>query len=52
MDAFAALPELKKYAKKYEEGNRDKEFLDQYFILKDKSALVVVMYYLLFCSDR
>ncbi len=39
MDAFAALPELKKYAKKYEEGNRDKEFLDQYFILKDKSGL-------------
>ena len=39
VDAFAAQPELKKYMKKYEEGNRDKEFLNQYFILKDKSGL-------------
>ena len=37
--AFAAQPELKKYTKKYEEGNRDKEFLNQYFILKDRSGL-------------
>ena len=39
VDAFAARPELKKYTKKYEEGNRDKEFLNQYFILKDRSGL-------------
>ena len=39
VDAFAAQPELKKYAKKYGEGNRDKEFLNQYFILKDRSGL-------------
>jgi len=39
MEAFVARPELKKYAKKYGEGNRDKEFLNQYFILKDKSGL-------------
>ncbi|HJA15496.1 MAG TPA: thioredoxin family protein [Candidatus Butyricimonas faecavium] len=39
VDAFAALPELKKYMKKYEEGNRDKDFLNQYFILKDRSGL-------------
>lgn len=39
VDAFAAQPELKKYMKKYEEGNRDKEFLNQYFILKDKAGL-------------
>lgn len=39
VEAFAALPELKRYTKKYEEGNRDKEFLNQYFIVKDKSGL-------------
>ena len=39
VDAFAAQPELKKYTKKYKEGNRDKEFLNQYFILKDRSGL-------------
>lgn len=39
VDAYAALPELKKYMKKYEKGARDKEFLNQYFILKDKSGL-------------
>ncbi len=39
VNAFAAQPELKKYMKKYEEGNRDKEFLNQYFILKDRSGL-------------
>ena len=39
VDAFAARPELKKYTKKNEEGNRDKEFLNQYFILKDRSGL-------------
>ncbi len=39
MDAFAARPELKKNAKKYEKGRRDKAFLNQYFILKDKSGL-------------
>lgn len=39
VEAFAAQPELKKYIKKYDKGNRDKEFLNQYFILKDKSGL-------------
>lgn len=39
VEAYAAQPELKKYMKKYEKGNRDKEFLNQYFILKDKSGL-------------
>ena len=39
VDAYAAMPELKKYMKKYEKGERDKKFLNQYFILKDKSGL-------------
>ena len=39
LDAFEVQPELKKYAKKYEKGNRDKDFLEQYFILKDKAGL-------------
>lgn len=39
VDAFAAQPELKKYAKKYEKGNRDLKFLNQYYLLKDKSGL-------------
>lgn len=39
IEAYAAQPELKKYAKKYAQGNREKAFLDRYFILKDKSGL-------------
>lgn len=39
VEAYAARPELKKYMKKYEEGNRNKEFLDQYYMLKDRSGL-------------
>ena len=39
LDAFEVQPELKKYAKKYEKGKCDKDFLEQYFILKDKAGL-------------
>lgn len=39
LEAFKVQPELKKYAKKYEKGKRDKDFLEQYFILKDKAGL-------------
>ena len=39
LEAFAARPQLKKYAAQYERGNRDKAFLEQYFILEDKSGL-------------
>lgn len=39
VDAFEALPELKKYAKEYDKGNRDMEFLNRYFILKNKAGL-------------
>ena len=39
VEAFAALPELKKYTKEYEKGNREKEFLNRYFIVKDRSGL-------------
>lgn len=39
VEAFAARPELLKYEKKYKKGNRDKDFLDKYFTLKDKSGL-------------
>ena len=34
VDAFAAQPELKKYTKKYEEGNRDKGILESVFYIE------------------
>ena len=39
VEAYAARPELKKYMKKYEKGNRDQEFLDRYYRLKERSGL-------------
>lgn len=39
LNAFAAKPLLEKYAKKYAKGKRDKEFLVEYFELKDKAGL-------------
>lgn len=39
LEAYAAYPELKKCERKYEKGVRDKKFLDQYIVLKDKSGL-------------
>ena len=32
VDAFAARPGVKKYTKKYEEGNRDKRILESVFL--------------------
>lgn len=56
VEAYAAQPELKKYMKKYEKGNRDKQFLDQYYILKDKSGLdcsdVLTDYFALVADDE
>lgn len=39
VEAFQARPELQKYAKKYDKGQRDKAFLERYFLLKDKAGL-------------
>ncbi|MDE7074171.1 MAG: thioredoxin family protein [Odoribacter sp.] len=39
LDAYAAKPLLEKNEKLYQEGKRDKEFLMEYFMLKDKAGL-------------
>lgn len=39
LEAYNARPLLEKYRKKYEKGNRKKEFLLEYFDLKNKSGL-------------
>lgn len=37
--AYEVRPELEKYMKKYKKGKRDKKFLEEYIVLKDKAGL-------------